>query len=89
MSVRQPATLLPPDRLLPFMVPFHGGPGPLCGGAASGGAARCASASHASSGHDKAFAVKSRGYDISNCLGWWQTSRQPMCVMPQCARSIV
>lgn len=42
MSVRQPATLLPPDRLLPFMVPFHGGPGALCGGAASGGAARCA-----------------------------------------------
>ncbi|KAK9839640.1 hypothetical protein WJX81_002320 [Elliptochloris bilobata] len=41
-SVRQPATLLPPDRLLPFMVPFHGGPGPLCGGAASGGAARMA-----------------------------------------------
>ncbi len=41
-SVRAPATLLPPDRLLPFMVPFHGGPGPLCGGAASGGAARMA-----------------------------------------------
>jgi len=40
--VRAPATLLPPDRLLPFMVPFHGGPGPLCGGAASGGAARMA-----------------------------------------------
>lgn len=53
VSVRQPATLLPPDRLLPFMVPFHGGPGPLCGGASSGGAARCVSPLHASSVRDK------------------------------------
>ena len=26
--------LLPAAKLLPFMVPFRGGPGPLCGGAA-------------------------------------------------------
>lgn len=35
-------SLLPPEKLLPFMVPFQGGRGPLCGGAASGGITRCA-----------------------------------------------
>ncbi|KAK9824118.1 hypothetical protein WJX72_007884 [[Myrmecia] bisecta] len=28
-------SLLPPERLLPFMVPFQGGRGPMCGGAAA------------------------------------------------------
>mmetsp|Transcript_707 Transcript_707/g.2084 ORF Transcript_707/g.2084 Transcript_707/m.2084 type:complete len:651 (+) Transcript_707:360-2312(+) len=28
-------SLLPPDKLLPFMIPFRGGSGSLCGGAAS------------------------------------------------------
>ncbi len=28
-------SLLPPDKLLPFMIPFRGGSGALCGGAAS------------------------------------------------------
>lgn len=32
---RMSAQLLPPHKLLPFMVPFRGGPGSLCGGAAS------------------------------------------------------
>jgi len=32
--------MLPPDKLLPFMIPFQGGSGPLCGGAASGGVTR-------------------------------------------------
>lgn len=41
-KARLPYTLLPPDKLLPLMVPFKGGPGPLCGGAASGGGSRCA-----------------------------------------------
>lgn len=40
-KARLPFTLLPPDKLLPLMVPFKGGPGPLCGGAASGGGPRC------------------------------------------------
>ncbi|CAL8467086.1 g6622 [Coccomyxa elongata] len=39
-KARMPFTLLPPDKLLPLMVPFKGGPGPLCGGAASGGESR-------------------------------------------------
>jgi len=30
-----PATVLPPDKLMPFLVPFTGGMGPLCGGAAA------------------------------------------------------
>lgn len=29
-------SLLPPDKLMPFAVPFRGGPGPLCGGPATG-----------------------------------------------------
>lgn len=33
-------SLLPPDRLLPFMVPFRGGRGPLCGGAATAAGGR-------------------------------------------------
>lgn len=37
---RPPMQLLPPDRLLPFLVPFQGGKGPMCGGAASGGVTR-------------------------------------------------
>ena len=32
---RMSAQLLPAHKLLPFMVPFRGGPGSLCGGAAS------------------------------------------------------
>lgn len=32
---RMSAQLLPAHKLLPFMVPFRGGPGTLCGGAAS------------------------------------------------------
>jgi hypothetical protein len=40
-KARLPFSLLPPDKLLPLMVPFQGGGGPLCGGAASGGGARC------------------------------------------------
>jgi len=39
-------SLLPPDKLLPFMVPFRGGPGPLCGGAASAASTRCLSPHH-------------------------------------------
>ncbi|EIE26747.1 TBCC-domain-containing protein [Coccomyxa subellipsoidea C-169] len=39
-KARMPFTLLPPDKLLPLMVPFKGGPGPLCGGAASSGGSR-------------------------------------------------
>ncbi|KAK9916762.1 hypothetical protein WJX75_006671 [Coccomyxa subellipsoidea] len=39
-KARMPFTLLPSDKLLPLMVPFKGGPGPLCGGAASGGGSR-------------------------------------------------
>ena len=35
MGPRLTAQLLPPHKLLPFVVPFRGGPGPLCGGAAS------------------------------------------------------
>ena len=31
---RNAVQLLPAAKLLPFMVPFRGGPGPLCGGAA-------------------------------------------------------
>lgn len=34
--LRAPYSLLPPDKLLPLMVPFKGGPGAMCGGAASG-----------------------------------------------------
>jgi hypothetical protein len=30
-----PVYLMPPEEFLPFMVPFKGGPGPLCGGACS------------------------------------------------------
>lgn len=30
-----PVYLMPPEDFLPFMVPFKGGPGPLCGGACS------------------------------------------------------
>lgn len=30
-----PVQLLPPERLLPFMTPFVGGQGPLCGGPAA------------------------------------------------------
>ena len=41
-KARLPHSLLPPDKLLPLMVPFQGGPGALCGGAASGSGARCA-----------------------------------------------
>ena len=37
---RPPVQLLPPEKLLPFMVPFQGGRGQLCGGAASGGITR-------------------------------------------------
>ena len=37
---RPPVQLLPPEQLLPFMVPFQGGHGPLCGGAATGGVTR-------------------------------------------------
>lgn len=33
-------SLLPPDKLLPFMVPFRGGRGPLCGGAATAAGGR-------------------------------------------------
>ncbi len=39
-GVRAPWGLLPPDKLLPLMVPFQGGPGPMCGGAASGSGSR-------------------------------------------------
>ncbi|CAL5225377.1 g8182 [Coccomyxa viridis] len=38
--LRAPFSLLPPDKLLPLMVPFEGGPGPMCGGAASGTGSR-------------------------------------------------
>ena len=41
--LRAPSSLLPPDRLLPLMVPFEGGPGPMCGGAALGAGSRWAS----------------------------------------------
>ena len=34
-----PVQLLPPERLLPFMTPFVGGKGPLCGGPAAFAAA--------------------------------------------------
>ena len=37
---RPPVQLLPPDKLLPFLIPFQGGKGPMCGGAASGGVTR-------------------------------------------------
>jgi hypothetical protein len=39
-KARDPVQLLPPERLVPFMVPFQGGRGPMCGGAASSGATR-------------------------------------------------
>ena len=35
LTARQPFSLLPPEQLLPFMVPFQGAAGSLCGGAAS------------------------------------------------------
>ena len=35
-------SLLPPDKLLPFMIPFQGGRGHMCGGAASDAQPRCA-----------------------------------------------
>jgi hypothetical protein len=38
--LRAPFSLLPPDKLLPLMVPFKGGPGAMCGGAASGTGSR-------------------------------------------------
>lgn len=41
-KARDPVQLLPPDRLVPFMVPFQGGRGPMCGGAASSNVTRCA-----------------------------------------------
>ena len=44
---RPPMQLLPPEKLLPFMVPFKGGCGQLCGGAASGGITRHASLQNA------------------------------------------
>ena len=47
-KARMPFTLLPSDKLLPLMVPFKGGPGPLCGGAASGGGSRCGTGPSAS-----------------------------------------
>lgn len=50
-KARMPFTLLPPDKLLPLMVPFKGGPGPLCGGAASGGGSRWGSDLQAMSQH--------------------------------------
>jgi hypothetical protein len=28
-------TLLPPEKIMPFVIPFKGGPGPLCGGSAA------------------------------------------------------
>ena len=38
--LRAPSSLLPPDKLLPLMVPFKGGSGAMCGGAASGTGSR-------------------------------------------------
>ena len=38
--LRAPSSLLPPDKLLPLMVPFKGGAGAMCGGAASGAGSR-------------------------------------------------
>lgn len=40
-----PLALLPPDKLLPFMIPFQGGPGSMAGGPASSNASqlRCSS----------------------------------------------
>ena len=35
-------SLLPPDKLLPFMIPFQGGRGHMCGGAANDANTRCA-----------------------------------------------
>lgn len=34
-GMKQPVALMPPEDFLPFMIPFKGGPGPLCGGAST------------------------------------------------------
>lgn len=42
-DVPPPITPLAPEKLVPFMVPFHGGSGPLLGGPSSVGGQRYAS----------------------------------------------